>query len=66
MRALITDDMVRTYGIVGTPEQCAEAIYERFGARASDVCCYFPGYSPTGDDVGDLIAAVQRLPALRG
>jgi probable F420-dependent oxidoreductase len=66
MRALITDDMVRTYGIVGTPEHCAEAIYERFGARASDVCCYFPGYSPIGDDVGDLIAAVQRLPALRG
>jgi probable F420-dependent oxidoreductase len=66
MRALITDDMVRTYGIVGTPEQCAEAIHERFGARASDVCCYFPGYSPSSDDVGDLIAAVQRLPALRG
>jgi probable F420-dependent oxidoreductase len=66
MRALITDDMVATYGIVGTPEQCAEQIHERFGARATDVCCYFPGYSPNGDDVGNLIAAVQGLPALRG
>lgn len=63
MRALITDDMVRTYGIVGTPEQCAEEIHERFGARASDICCYFPGYSPSSAEVGDLIAAVQRLPA---
>jgi probable F420-dependent oxidoreductase len=66
MRALITDDMVATYGIVGTPEQCAEKIHERFGARASDVCCYFPGYTPNSGDVGDLIAAVQRLPAARG
>jgi alkanesulfonate monooxygenase SsuD/methylene tetrahydromethanopterin reductase-like flavin-dependent oxidoreductase (luciferase family) len=66
MRALITDDMVATYGIVGTPQQCAEKIHERFGARASDVCCYFPGYSPSSDDVGNLIAALQQLPTLRG
>jgi probable F420-dependent oxidoreductase len=65
MRKLITDDMVRTYGIVGSPEQCAEEIRTRFGARASDVCCYFPGYSPSDGDLGELIAAVQRLPALR-
>lgn len=65
MRKLITDDMVRTYGIVGTPEQCAKQIQERFGARASDVCCYFPGYSPSSDDVKELVAAVKRLPALR-
>jgi probable F420-dependent oxidoreductase len=63
MRALITDDMVATYGIVGTPKQCAEKIQERFGARASDVCCYFPGYTPTSENVGDLIAAIQHLPA---
>jgi probable F420-dependent oxidoreductase len=63
MRALITDDMVRTYGIVGTPEQCAEAIHERFGARASDVCCYFPGYTPDSDEIAGLVGALQRLPA---
>jgi probable F420-dependent oxidoreductase len=61
MRALITDDMVGTYGIVGTPQQCAEQIRTRFGGRATDVCCYFPGYEPGATDVADLIAAIQGL-----
>jgi probable F420-dependent oxidoreductase len=63
MRALITDDMVATYGIVGTPQQCAEQIRSRFGARATDVCCYFPGYEPATSDVADLVSAIQQLPA---
>jgi probable F420-dependent oxidoreductase len=63
MRALITDDMVRTYGIVGTPQECAEQIHTRFGARATDVCCYFPGYDPAAADLADLVAAIQRLPS---
>jgi alkanesulfonate monooxygenase SsuD/methylene tetrahydromethanopterin reductase-like flavin-dependent oxidoreductase (luciferase family) len=62
MRALITDDMVRTYGIVGTPEQCAAEIQNRFGAHASDVCCYFPGYTPSQADIAELVAALQRIP----
>jgi probable F420-dependent oxidoreductase len=65
MRALITDEMVRTYGIVGTPEQCAAQIQDRYGARASDVCCYFPGYTPSQADIAELIAALQRIPAVR-
>ena len=63
MRALITDDMVETYGIVGTPEQCAAKIQSRYGATASDVCCYFPGYQPSQPDIADLVAALQRIPA---
>src|SRR5262249_9781917 len=46
MRALITADMVETYGIVGTPEQCGAKIQSRYGAAASDICCNFPGYEP--------------------
>jgi probable F420-dependent oxidoreductase len=64
MRALITDDMVRTYGVVGTPAECASAIQNRYGAHASDVCCYFPGYQPSQSDVADLVAAVRRIPAV--
>ena len=65
MRELISDEMVRTYGIVGTPEDCADQIQRRFGARASEVCCYFPGYTPSNADIGNLVAALQRIPTFR-
>jgi probable F420-dependent oxidoreductase len=65
MRALITDDMVRTYAIVGTPEQCAAEIRNRFGNNVSDVCCYFPGYQPSSADISGLVAALHRIPAPR-
>jgi probable F420-dependent oxidoreductase len=60
MRALITDPMVRAYGIVGTPEECAEQIRKRFGGHASEVCCYFPGYTPNETDLADLISALHQ------
>lgn len=62
MRASITDEMVRTIGVVGTPEQCADEIARRFGAHASEVCCYFPAYQPNPDNVADLVAALHRMP----
>lgn len=62
MAALIDEDIVRTCGIVGTPEECADQIHRRFGAYASDVCCYFPGYNPEDDDVAALVHALHRLP----
>jgi probable F420-dependent oxidoreductase len=64
MRAIITEEMVRTLGVVGTPEQCAEQIRDRFGAHASDVCLYFPGHTPRQADVADLIGALQGMAAL--
>ncbi|MBY6388831.1 TIGR03617 family F420-dependent LLM class oxidoreductase [Rhodococcus erythropolis] len=65
MRALVTDDMVRTFGIVGTPEECADQIRKRFGDHATDVCCYFSSYTPDNADVADLVAALQQIPAPR-
>jgi probable F420-dependent oxidoreductase len=62
MRALITDEMVATYGVVGTPDQCADQIRNRYDTNASDVCCYFPGYTPGTSDVADLVTALQRIP----
>jgi probable F420-dependent oxidoreductase len=63
MRALITDPMVRTMGIVGTPEQCATEIARRFGAVADEVCCYFPGYPPRSEHIADLITALRGISA---
>ena len=51
------DEMVARIGVVGTPEQCAAEIDRRFGAHASDVCCYFPGYNPPVDSIADLVSA---------
>ena len=62
MRAMITEPMVARIGIAGTPEDCARQIAERFGEHADEVCCYFPGYTPRGQDVADLIAALRRAP----
>jgi probable F420-dependent oxidoreductase len=63
MRALISDDLVARLGVVGTPEQCAAEIGRRFGAYASDVCCYFPGYEPDAAAVSDLIGGLRAIAA---
>ncbi|MEW1734703.1 TIGR03617 family F420-dependent LLM class oxidoreductase [Nocardia beijingensis] len=63
MRALVTEEMVRTIGVAGTPEECAAQIRTRFGAGIEEVCCYFPGYTPDAADVADLVAALHRSTA---
>jgi probable F420-dependent oxidoreductase len=63
MRALITDDMVARIGIVGTPDQCAQQIAQRFGQHVDEVCCYFPGYTPPTADLASLIDALHSRPA---
>lgn len=65
MRRLIADPVVARIGVVGTPEECAREIAARFGEHAAEVCCYFPGYTPRGADVADLIAALHRTPVPR-
>ncbi|MFE7743767.1 TIGR03617 family F420-dependent LLM class oxidoreductase [Nocardia sp. NPDC057455] len=59
MRALVSDEMVRTIGVAGTPEECAAQIRTRFGAGIGEVCCYFPGYAPNAADVADLVEALH-------
>jgi probable F420-dependent oxidoreductase len=61
MRAQITDPMVRAIGVVGTPQECADQIRERYGAYATDVCCYFPGFIPSDDDVTELVGALHAI-----
>ncbi|UGT66834.1 TIGR03617 family F420-dependent LLM class oxidoreductase [Nocardia gipuzkoensis] len=59
MRTLVTEEMVRTIAVVGTPEECAAQIRSRFGAGIGEVCCYFPGYQPDAADVADLVDALH-------
>lgn len=59
MRALVTEEMVRRIGVAGTPEECAERIRARFGPDVTEVCCYFPGYTPDPAAVADLVTALH-------
>ncbi len=59
MADLITDEMLGTLAVHGTPEQCAEAIIARFGGEAERVCCYFPGYPVADETIAALVAALQ-------
>ena len=44
MIELVSDDMVATLAVRGTPQECAAEIRRRFGDVAERVCAYFPGY----------------------
>ena len=66
MADLITDDMVSTISVFGTPKQAAAEILERFGPHASRVCCYFPGYDIAAETQAELIRAIKDGSAARG
>lgn len=58
MMALVSEEMVETLAVRGTPEQCATEIRHRFGDVAERVCCYFPGYDV---DLAHLRALTESL-----
>ncbi|NPC97313.1 TIGR03617 family F420-dependent LLM class oxidoreductase [Nocardioides sp. zg-DK7169] len=58
MKALVTDEMVETLAVRGTPEDCAAELHRRFGDLTDRVCCYFPGYDAPLAQVADLAAAL--------
>jgi probable F420-dependent oxidoreductase len=58
MTELISDDMVDTLAVHGTPDQVAAEIVRRYGT-CDRICAYFPGY-PAGDDlITDFVAAMR-------
>ena len=60
MSGLIDDTMVRTIAVVGTPDECAARDRRPVRRRSrSRVCCYFPGYPSTDDDIATLVAAIN-------
>ena len=59
MTSLVTDEMVSTIAVFGTPEQCATQIVDRFGGQVSRICAYFPGYEPSDELLAEFVAAVK-------
>jgi len=58
MMSLVTDEMVRTLAVVGTPEQGATELGWGFGDVADRVCAYFPGYDPGVEQIASLARAL--------
>jgi probable F420-dependent oxidoreductase len=59
MFELVSDEMLETLAVRGTPEECAAEIRRRFGDVAERVCAYFPGYDVPLDQLGDLVTALR-------
>lgn len=57
---LVDERMAGRFAVLGTPEQCAAQIVERFGGVGDRVCAYFPGYDPTHAQVARLITALRE------
>jgi probable F420-dependent oxidoreductase len=63
MGTLITDEMVDTIAVHGTPDQVAEEIVGRYGAYSRRVCAYFPYYRAGDDLIADFVAALKAAGA---
>jgi probable F420-dependent oxidoreductase len=63
MAGLITDDMVTTIAVHGTPDKCAAEIVARYGEWADRVCAYFPYYTAGDDLIAEFTAALKKASA---
>jgi len=59
MAELVSDEMLRTFAVVGTPDQVAEEIAARYG-DCDRVCAYFPGYQVGDDLISDCASALRH------
>ena len=55
---LVSEEMVDTLAVRGTPEDCAAELERRFGDLTDRVCCYFPGYDVGLADLRDLAGSL--------
>jgi alkanesulfonate monooxygenase SsuD/methylene tetrahydromethanopterin reductase-like flavin-dependent oxidoreductase (luciferase family) len=63
MMGLVDDDLLHTLAVVGTPEEVAARIVERYGRWADRVCVYFPGYQVGDDLIAEVVAAIRAADA---
>jgi probable F420-dependent oxidoreductase len=59
MAELITDDMISTIAVHGTPRQCAEEIVRRYGDDAQRICAYFPWYEASDELIAEFTSELQ-------
>lgn len=55
---LVSEEMLETLAVRGTPSECAAEIERRFGDVADRVCVYFPGYRPRVELISELVGAL--------
>jgi probable F420-dependent oxidoreductase len=58
MTELITDDMVDTIAVHGSPDEVAAEIVARYG-DCDRICAYFPGYAAPDDLIADFVTAMH-------
>ena len=56
---LIDDELLSQLAVIGTPQECAKQLLERFGDHAERVCCYFPGSDPSSALISELVEALR-------
>ncbi|MCW2751523.1 MAG: family F420-dependent class oxidoreductase [Aeromicrobium sp.] len=59
MAAAIPDELLAAVAVIGTPEECAQQMADRFADLTDRVCVYFPHSSPSLEVIRDLVQAVQ-------
>jgi probable F420-dependent oxidoreductase len=59
MGGLVSEEMVDTLAVRGTPDQVATAIVERYGRHADRVSAYFPWYQIGDDLIAEFTAALK-------
>lgn len=63
MGSLITDEMVDTIAVHGTPDEVAKEIVRRYGDYSNRVSAYFPYYNAGDDLIADFTAALKAASA---
>ena len=63
MGTLVTDEMIDTIAVHGTPDQVATEIVARYGPYSNRVCAYFPFYQAGDDLIADFTAALKAASA---
>ena len=58
MTGLVTDEMVDTIAVHGSPDEVAAEIVARYGG-CDRICAYFPGYAAPDDLIADFVAAMK-------
>jgi probable F420-dependent oxidoreductase len=58
MAALMTDEMIDTLAVYGTPDAVAAEIVKRYG-DCDRICAYFPGYRADDDLIAEFVAAMR-------
>jgi len=60
MAGLITDEMIETIGVYGTPDVVAAETMKRFG-DCDRICAYFPFYQAGDDLIADFVSAMRAV-----